>query len=1016
MFAVFSLFSSPVFSQAPLELMASSGSANNGEQVSIDITTANFDRVVGLQFSVFWDDEVLSFSGLSNFNSDLMLTTSSFSLDGNGDIIIPGELLFSWNSQAGPSLDDGSILFTIDLDVIGSPCDESEISINEPSNPFQMVDVFVLDEGGNIVVGDFTLIDGSFSIPGEDCGNMGNGDVTFIASNETADPGDEVCVSISVQDFTDVAAAEFTLMFNPAVLDFEQVRNPNLPGLSGGNFNLASPGELRFSWTTPTGTGIDRTDGDLIFDVCFTVIGDNGTSTSIDLVNAGVGIDMGGMPVSENANTVAGSVTVGDGSFNGLEFTFSDIQINEGDEFCIPVTVRNFEDIVSFIYEVQFDENLIEFVELRAFNLPFLSAANFNTTTADQGRIRTFWDDESATGVNVDDGTVIFEYCFVALGDCPTSTDFENDNTFGGFEALDSDTEPVPFLIRSSTVDIVCGFTITPQITAESCSEACDGEISLNIDGGAAPFDIQWSGPTSIPNGSMVAENLCAGDYDVTIVADNDFTIDTSFTIESPNAFSVDDIIATDEFLGNDGSIELSVTGGSGDFSYSWSTTPVSQGNPLENIEAGTYSVTITDNESQCELIVEDISIDLVFTVSEIIITDVSCPGAEDGQAEIVVEGGSGDFSFDWSCSSSTESIATGLSGGNCQVTITDNESGLEVERNFNINENDPVTISPSITDDLAADGSGEIILNPSGGTPPYTFNWSNESTDEDQNNLSVGLYFVTITDDEGCESEFGPLPVTDGSLLISVQSSTDEFNGNGVSCFGSCDGFIEVQVFGGSPPYKIEWSDGEGFELIPLCAGSYSYTITDAAEDTEEGTVVLPEPEEIQVDDVDRGCATNGDGFIEFEASGGTAPYEYSFNGNTFSGENRNEDLAVGNFNVFVRDANGCEVMVPYEIRSCSEGDCYQAIPVITPNDDGRNDQFIIQCAADRNNQLEIFNRMGQLVYEQDNYLNQWEGSNSISGGIVPEGSYIWVLRIFSNGVEEDVQKGTVTVLRNLR
>ena len=1002
--------------QTPVGFMVSSATGDNGDQVSIDITTTNFERMVGLQFSVFWDPDVLSFSSLSNLNGDIGLSMSSFSLD-NGNIVIPGELQLSWDSQSAPSLDDGAVLFTINLDVVGSPCDETAISIDDPSNPFQTIDVLQLDEGGNFIEADFTLTDGTFSIPGEGCGNMGEGDVTFIASNETGDPGEEVCVSVSVQNFENVAGAGFTITYDPAVLDFEQFRNPNLPGLSGGSFSIVSPGELRFSWSTPTTMGITRPDGEVIFDICFTIIGSNGTSSSIDFSNADVVINDGSMPVEETPNTVSGSVTVGDGAFNGLEFTLGDVQINEGQEFCIPVTVRNFEDVALFTYEVLFDENVIEFVELRSFNLVDLSTGNFNTASADQGRIRTLWTDNSAQGVNVDDGTVIFEYCFVALADCPASTVLENNAAFNGFEALDPETNAIPFLIRPAQINIVCGFTIAPEVQAESCPDACDGEIALNIDGGVAPFDIQWAGPTNIPAGSMTAQNLCAGDYNVTIISDNGFQLDTSFTIESPNAFTVDDISVTNEFLGADGEIELTLSGGSSDFTYSWSTMPPRQGNPLTNVESGTYSVTITDNVTGCELIQEGISVDLIFAVTEIRVDDVSCAGQEDGQAEVFVEGGSGDFSYEWSCSSSTSSVASGLSGGSCQVTITDNETGREIERMFSVGENDPVTINPSIIDDLNGDGSGAIDLNPSGGVQPYTFEWSNESTNEDQNDLSVGLYFVTITDDENCTFIFGPIPVTDGSMLVSVRSSVDEFNGNGVSCFGSCDGYIEIQVFGGASPYQINWSDGEeDFTRNPLCADNYSYTITDAEGDTEEGTVELPEPEEIQVNVVDRGCSNNSDGFIEVEGMGGSAPYMYSFDGNNFSSDNRNEGLAVGSYTLFVRDANDCEAMISYEVLSCSEGECYQAIPVITPNSDGRNDRLIIRCAVDRNNELQIFNRMGQLVFEQENYMNQWEGTNNISGGEVEEGSYIWVLRIFSNGVEQEVQKGTVTVLRNLR
>ncbi len=425
--------------------------------------------------------------------------------------------------------------------------------------------------------------------------------------------------------------------------------------------------------------------------------------------------------------------------------------------------------------------------------------------------------------------------------------------------------------------------------------------------------------------------------------------------------------------------------------------------------------MTITDNESGCELISDEISVDLIFAVEEVQVTDVSCPNAGDGSAEIILAGGSGDFSFDWDCSNSETNSATGLDGGDCEVVITDNQTGRSITRSFTIDEGDPIEIAPEITNDDSGDESGEIILNVSGGSSPYTFEWSNGETTENISDLGVGLYFVTITDADGCTAEFGPIPVTDGNLLLSITSSLDEFNGNGVSCFGNCDGFIEIEVFGGEAPYNIEWNDGDGFELNPLCAGTYEYTITDAGDLVEEGSITLTEPEEIEVDIVNRECSEDNDGSIEVEGVGGSSPYEYSFDGVNFSSENVNTNLSTGSYNVFVRDANDCEVMVPYEINRCGDGDCYEAIPVITPNDDGRNDQFIIRCAEDRNNKLEVFNRMGQLVFEQENYRNTWEGTD-LSGGLVPEGSYMWVLIIPTDAGGEEIHQGTVTVLRKLR
>ena len=700
----FLLLSSFSLAQDPVGLTASSATGNNGEQVTIDVTVDNFNEITGVIFALFWDEDVLSFADLDNLNEELMLSSNSFNLDSVGNIVIPGELVFNFDDFGGATLADGEILFSVVLDVIGDPCDESEIRIDDPSNRFQQIEILSINSSGIIIELDVEITNGMFLIPGEGCNDPGGSDVTFIASNETADPGQEVCVSFSVQNFEDVATIGFKIIYDPAVIEFNEIRNANLTGLNSSSFNLVSPGEIRLAWNSPTGGGINRPDGEIIFDVCFTVVGSNGTSTVIDFEDAEVGIEeTPGNPVPEVPSTVSGSVLVGDGNFDGLEFTLPDRQINEGEEFCVPVVVRNFENVGAFSFEILFGEDVVEFVELRSFNLDGLTSANFNTTTADDGVIRSFWTDVSGTGTSVPDGTTIFEFCFVAIGDCPTSTTIENDVAFENFEALDEVGDPIPFLIRPSEIDIVCGFSIDPVVSVESCADACDGEIALNIDGGIAPFDIQWSGPTNVPDGTMTAQDLCEGDYDVAIIADNGFRIDTSFTISSPNAFTIDDISITEEFLGNDGEINIGVSGGSGNFTYNWSTQPPRMGNPLSDISSGTYSLTITDTESGCELIQTDISVDLIFAVSEIVTNDVSCPGQDDGSAEIIVEGGSGNFSYEWTCSESTASTVEGLSGGDCDVIITDNETGLIIERSFSINENDPISISPDVTDDLSA-------------------------------------------------------------------------------------------------------------------------------------------------------------------------------------------------------------------------------------------------------------------------------------------------------------------------
>lgn len=995
-------FGTNINAQTDVNFYLEDKNANEGSTVTYDITVDEFQDVASVQFSLLWDSLILELDTIINAHPDI-----NGVFFGNPK---PGILNTSWSNPAQVTdINNGEVLFSVVYNVIGSQCDEGALTIPQsPSSPALPIEIYKIINSDDFEVGGIPD-NGSITVNGENCGSQGN--VLFRASDENTSQGQEVCVSIEVENFIDVQTAQFTIKFDENVLQFIESANYNLPSLSSANFNNQGGGTIRFSWNASS--PVTRADGTVIFDLCFLAIGSDGTSSDITFSNSPLPIEVvrriNGNDVVETPDTDNGLVTIGQGMFNGLEIVLGDRTASAGGTFCVPVAVNGFEDITYFSYEILFDETKLRFESIGNFNLTNLGQGNFNTNTADEGRIALAWDDPTLQGVTLPDGTVIFEYCFSVIGDCSPS-EIEVNPSFLN-EAIDVDGE-IPFALRSAAIE--CGFSVDCEVVSdESCADACDGELQLTINGGTPQYTITWSGPTPIADGELNPTSLCPGTYAYTVTDASNFSFESNCTVESPNAFSLDNVNITPEINGNDGSINITLSGNTGNLTFNWDTDPPSSTEDISGLNADLYNLTITDSESGCQ-IDTFFEVPLEFTVG-INKTDIACNGDDDGSITVNTTGGSGSFSYDWSCSDESGSSIEELPGGECTVTVTDDNTGFQIIRTVTINEPAPITIISDITMDDGT-GSGAIDITPSGGTPDYTYEWSNGATTQDIEDLELGIYFVTITDENGCSAQFGPLAVTDGSLLVFVGSSRDVFNGMGVSCHEVCDGFIEVQVFGGEEPYEIVWADdpNAGFIREDLCPGTYSFSLEDGEGSTYSEDIVLEEPAELNVR-LTTECADNNDGSVTVNVEGGTSPYLISFDGLVFDTVNQNSGLAVGSYTGFVRDANGCELMFTYEIRSCSDGDCYEGRPAITPNEDGRNDNLVIRCANDRNNTLQIFDRFGRLIFEQDNYDNTWEGTN-LNGNPVNEGTYIWIFEVeFSNGTTQ-VFKGTVSVLRNLR
>ena len=196
-------------------------------------------------------------------------------------------------------------------------------------------------------------------------------------------------------------------------------------------------------------------------------------------------------------------------------------------------------------------------------------------------------------------------------------------------------------------------------------------------------------------------------------------------------------------------------------------------------------------------------------------------------------------------------------------------------------------------------------------GVGPFQYNWSNGSTDQNQNNLVPGAYAVTITGGNGCNSVIDNINIGTNSSSIEVFMNDIQE----VTCFGEEDGFVVVEVDGGAPPFQFNWIVGVArndiFQntdtLTGLAEGLYAVTVTDnnGCVSSLDFEVTQPADLSINLNTQNPSCQSSFDGFISTEVDGGNPPYQYLWsNGRTTSS---NINLSFGQYTVTITDANDC-------------------------------------------------------------------------------------------------------------
>jgi len=460
-----------------------------------------------------------------------------------------------------------------------------------------------------------------------------------------------------------------------------------------------------------------------------------------------------------------------------------------------------------------------------------------------------------------------------------------------------------------------------------SCAGASDGFISLDIVDVEEPYAVGWTGPNGFNSVDEDIDNLEPGIYNYFITGNDACTYTGQVEITSPEPIIVVGEVTNTCFGENSGAISISVTGGSPDYIINW-TGPdgfTSADIELNNLEPGIYSLEITD-QNTCTYNDQFEILENPELTADALITDIACFGDETGEIDLSILGGEAPFDIEWTGPDgfiSDQSTIIELNAGDYDVFITD-AANCVFQDSYEIAEPDSLeVVENTLSVGCSSPGSlGEISIEVSGGSLPYTVNWTGPdgfTSDElDLTDLESGTYEYLLEDGNGCQ-------ITNSIDIQSVEPIEISPASVDVSCNGQTDGSINATISGGMGPYSLDWSGPDGFtsilsELNQLAPGQYILNVNDDAGCSATDTVDIMDPDILQVDLtdlVDATCNTSADGSILIATSGGTAPYEYNWAGpdGFQSSEESLLFIDAGIYNLAITDSRGCQTTTSYEV-----------------------------------------------------------------------------------------------------
>ena len=561
-------------------------------------------------------------------------------------------------------------------------------------------------------------------------------------------------------------------------------------------------------------------------------------------------------------------------------------------------------------------------------------------------------------------------------------------------------TEPKAIGSTVLKEDILCFGDATGAIEI-----AVTGGTPIEVSSGVFEYTYSWLGPNGFTSNVQNISNLFAGIYTIEITDNLGCIERTDIVLTEPTAIEINytktDIACYGE---TDGAIDVTISGGNPPYQISWSN--LANGFSQSNLSAGSYVAKIVD-ENKCEANVT-ITIEQPIFFIEPIVIPISCNNENDGSIDLNLTGGIAPITVLWSDNPSAGLQRNNLSPGTYSVTITDSDPNqCPIQQTFLFTDPPAIGVSETITDatDCSIVNSGSILLDVSGGTPPYDFIWNTGQTTEDLTNIPPGDYSVEIKDKNNCiinkqfsiyrqepiEIEFLVTEIPDCDLKTVSQRTV-------------------AKITGGISPYTYSWSAGsvsitDNTIMTTSQNGLYTLTITDDKGCTESKIFLVDLPTIGNADysydafSIDNYNLLSIEDPIQFTnltiGNYSNITWDFGDGSPTTSDENPVHIYdQVGVFNVVLKIELdfGCIAIIEKTLN-ITQGYVLINPNAFSPNNDGYNETIRPSFTGFKEIEMTIYDTWGVPIYYEKNLeLNGWDGT--IKGLPAENGNYVMVVK----------------------
>ncbi|MEZ4975907.1 MAG: PKD domain-containing protein [Flavobacteriaceae bacterium] len=611
--------------------------------------------------------------------------------------------------------------------------------------------------------------------------------------------------------------------------------------------------------------------------------------------------------------------------------------------------------------------------------------------------ITCFGDNDGAIAVTIAGGTLGYTYSW-------TKDSF----FFSNLEDIDS-LEPGIYQLTVTDANM-CTLVLDPMEIEEpelltvqlenqtnvECFGDNTGAISILVQGGRTDYSFAWTGPDGFTATTQNITSLYAGVYTVVVTDSSGCTETLAVTISQNDEITIQYTATEIRCDGdNDASIIIdNISGGISPYEIAWSN--FGSGTEQYNLSPGTYTITITDALNCSRDFDVVIAAPPIFRIDPLV-NQISCFGENDASIQLNLQGGVQPVTVQWADDPAAGVERNNLAPGTYSVVITDSSLPLPsctIQQDFVIYDVLPLQISAVTTDalDCLEVNSGAINLSITGGTiasgSNYQIVWSNNATTEDLNNIGPGTYYVTVTDDNGCEITGEWEIIRFEPLELTIEVNTDY----------NCETREVNQTFqavaqGGVPGYTYSWSSGtitganneymqtelNGLVNVEVtdsygCSQSISYNVdipelgfpgfsVESIAYTSYGIYSVQDP-------------------IQFtnEATGDFIGIVWDFGDGTFSNEENPIHVYPEEGSYIITQTVtydfGCEYTHVITLQ-IEKG--YDLIfpNAFTPNEDGLNDFFTPKYIGLNSLQLNVYDTWGSLIYSEngEDHIQGWDG-----------------------------------------